>query len=53
MMLIDQYHLDPAKVSAAGYAEYRPIASNSTDEGRRKNRRIDLVVLSRSPEALN
>jgi len=53
MMLVDQYHLDPAKVSAAGYAEYRPIASNSTDEGRRKNRRIDLVVLSRSPEALN
>jgi len=33
------------RLSAAGYGEYRPIASNSTDAGRGKNRRIDLVVL--------
>lgn len=37
----DAYHL-----SAAGYAEYRPIATNSTREGRGTNRRVDIVVLS-------
>ncbi len=41
---------DPKKLSASGYGEYRPIADNSTPEGRRMNRRVDLVVVqSRSP----
>lgn len=33
------------RLSATGYGEYRPIASNSTDEGRAQNRRVDLVIL--------
>ena len=33
------------RLSAAGYAEYHPIASNATAEGRGMNRRIDIVVL--------
>jgi len=33
------------RLSAAGYAEYHPIASNATVEGRGMNRRIDIVVL--------
>src|SRR6266576_3657438 len=36
----DAYHL-----SAAGYAEYHPAASNNTAEGRGQNRRVDIVVL--------
>jgi chemotaxis protein MotB len=35
----------PERLSAAGYGEYRPIADNSTKEGRAANRRADLVVL--------
>ena len=35
-------------LSAAGYAEFHPIAPNNTDEGRARNRRVDLVVLPRS-----
>ncbi|AET70320.1 flagellar motor protein [Desulfosporosinus orientis DSM 765] len=35
----------PNRLSAAGYGEYRPIASNDTEEGRGKNRRIDLIIL--------
>lgn len=37
---------NPAKLSVAGYGEYRPIASNATPEGRRLNRRVDLVVVA-------
>ncbi len=44
-MLITGYGYDPGLLSAAGYAEYRPVASNQTEEGRGLNRRVDLVVL--------
>jgi chemotaxis protein MotB len=45
-VLIARYNFDPARISVAGYAQYRPLASNVTESGRSKNRRIDLVVLS-------
>lgn len=35
----------PNRLSAAGYAEYHPVASNLTAEGRGMNRRVDIVVL--------
>ncbi|MYA94956.1 MAG: OmpA family protein [Nitrospinae bacterium] len=37
-------NLDPRRVSGAGMGEFRPIASNDTREGRRTNRRIEIVV---------
>lgn len=43
--LLDQYGLDPSRMSAIGYGEYKPIADNATEEGRQKNRRVVLVVL--------
>jgi chemotaxis protein MotB len=48
LLLVDQAKLDPARISVAGYAEYRPVASNATQEGRRMNRRVDLVVVGSS-----
>ncbi len=36
--------MNPARMSAVGYGESKPIASNETDDGRRKNRRIDIVI---------
>ena len=42
---------DPTHLSMAGYGPYRPVADNSTAEGRRRNRRVDLVVLLGSPAA--
>ena len=37
-------NLDPRRVSGAGMGEFRPIASNDTREGRRTNRRIEIVI---------
>lgn len=37
--------IDPKLLSATGYSEYQPVATNDTDEGRRKNRRIEIVLL--------
>ncbi|MGM0462294.1 MAG: OmpA family protein [Fibrobacterota bacterium] len=36
--------VDPAKLSAVGYGEYRPLVPNTTGENRRKNRRIEIFV---------
>jgi len=43
--LLDNSHGDPAQISVAGYAEFHPVATNATPEGRAKNRRVDIVFL--------
>lgn len=40
-----QGHINPARLSAEGYGDTRPIADNNTDVGRSRNRRVDIVVL--------
>jgi chemotaxis protein MotB len=45
-LLILRYRFSPARLAAAGYAEYHPIASNDTPQGRAQNRRVDIVILS-------
>ncbi|MBW4043847.1 MAG: OmpA family protein [Acidobacteria bacterium] len=52
-IFIADHAFDPARLSASGYAEYHPVASNATQEGRAKNRRVDIIVLPTvaSPEA--
>jgi len=44
-VLQNQYGLDPAKIAAAGRSEYKPIADNSSTEGRAANRRTRIVIL--------
>jgi chemotaxis protein MotB len=44
--LIEEGGLDPRRLVAAGYGEYRPVASNTTPEGRALNRRADIVLVS-------
>ena len=48
-LLIVRYGFNPARLSAAGFAEYHPIASNATADGRGTNRRVDIVILRHEP----
>jgi chemotaxis protein MotB len=43
--LITKFGLPPDRLSGAGYAEFHPVATNDTLEGKARNRRIDIVVL--------
>jgi chemotaxis protein MotB len=40
----------PDRLSACGNAEFKPIATNATPEGRAKNRRVDLYFFSNEPD---
>lgn len=40
--------LDPAKLSAAGYSQFKPRAANTSPAGRTRNRRVDLVILNQA-----
>ncbi len=42
--LITRMGIDPNRLSAIGYGEYRPAADNGSQEGRQKNRRVTLVI---------
>jgi chemotaxis protein MotB len=51
--LIERHGIAPARLSAAGYADERPVAGNDTAEGRAANRRVELVVLADVAAALS
>jgi OOP family OmpA-OmpF porin len=42
--LVDNFGVDQSRLSAKGYGKTRPIADNTTEEGRIKNRRIDAII---------
>ncbi|HON58790.1 MAG TPA: OmpA family protein, partial [Smithella sp.] len=42
--LIDNFGIEPSRLTAVGYGPNRPIASNDTEEGKRQNRRVEAVV---------
>jgi len=44
--LVERRHFPPDRISASGYAEYRPIASNDTPEDRATNRRIEIIIVN-------
>ena len=43
--LIDECGIQPHKLSAIGYGEFRPITLNDTKSGRAKNRRVEIIIL--------
>ncbi|MCB0792219.1 MAG: flagellar motor protein MotB [Flavobacteriales bacterium] len=44
-VLQNDYHVDPARITAGGRSQYVPLVSNDTPEGRSTNRRIRIVIL--------
>lgn len=42
---VEAQGLDPQRFGVVGYSEYHPVAANTTEEGRDKNRRVEIVVL--------
>ncbi len=43
-----EHGLPAERVSVAGYGEWRPVAANDTAEGRSRNRRVEIVVVTAS-----
>jgi chemotaxis protein MotB len=48
-LLIVRDGFAPDRLSAAGFADYHPVATNLTKEGRSTNRRVDIVILDHGP----
>lgn len=42
--LVNRYGLDEGRINSEGFGESRPVASNNTDEGRQRNRRVDALI---------
>ncbi len=49
--LVEEKDVSPDRISAIGYGEYRPVASNDTSEGRQENRRVEIVILPKITKA--
>ena len=47
-LLASRFEIAPSRLAVAGYADTAPISANDTEEGRARNRRVDVVVLSQS-----
>ncbi len=43
--LANDQGISPERLSAIGYGEYRPVASNETKDGRKQNRRVEIVIM--------
>jgi len=49
--LVEEENISPERVSAIGYGEFRPVASNDTKEDRQLNRRVEIVILPQFSKA--
>ncbi len=46
--LEDKEGINPKRLSATGYGEFRPVASNATKAGKQEDRRVEIVILSKT-----
>jgi len=45
--------INPEKLSASGYGEYQPVTSNDSPEGRKKNRRVEVIIVPNDVKKVN
>lgn len=43
--LVEAKKIDPVRLSAVGYGEFKPVSPNDTSEGRQANRRVEMVLI--------
>jgi chemotaxis protein MotB len=43
--LVEEHGYPPGRLAASGYGQYHPVADNKTEEGRSRNRRVDIIIL--------
>ena len=48
--LQEQAAVDPTRLAAAGYGEYRPVQPNDSEDGRAQNRRVEIVLVPHGVE---
>ena len=48
---IEKHDFAPERISAVGYAEYKPVAPNDTPQNRALNRRIEIIIIKSSKES--
>jgi len=44
-----EHKIDPARMEAVGYAEYRPLSPNDSDANKQRNRRVEIVLTAVKP----
>jgi chemotaxis protein MotB len=47
-LFVERNKLPPSRLAVAGYADNVPVAGNDTEEGRARNRRVDIVILNKA-----
>ncbi|WP_290381649.1 OmpA family protein, partial [uncultured Muribaculum sp.] len=52
-VLQTKFGVNPSRLSAAGRGEYNPIADNSTDTGRQRNRRTEIIITPKLDQFLD
>lgn len=52
-ILIDDYNVDPTRITASGRSQYDPVASNATADGRALNRRTEIILEPKLDELMN
>lgn len=48
---LGEHKIEPLRLEAVGFAEYRPVAPNDSDENRQRNRRVEIVLTAVKPPA--
>jgi chemotaxis protein MotB len=45
-VLVERFGVEPSRVAAVAYADTLPVAANDTEDGRARNRRVDIAILN-------
>ncbi|MBA3827569.1 MAG: OmpA family protein [Taibaiella sp.] len=51
-VMIDEYSVNPARITASGRSKYVPVAGNDTEQGRAMNRRTEIILQPKLDELM-